>query len=92
MRGGRRLKVRYAPVGVVGVIGPWNFPLNNSFGDCIPAGALAAYNAVVSAIEITLTSLLMAEMPAEAGLPEGAQRRHRPRRDLARPWSTSSTT
>ena len=33
------------PVGVVGVIGPWNFPLTNSFGDCIPA--LAAGNAVV---------------------------------------------
>ena len=71
VRGGRKLKVRYAPVGVVGVIGPWNFPLNNSFGDCIPA--LAAGNAVVlKPSEITpLTSLLMAEMLAEAGLPEG---------------------
>ena len=71
VRGGRRMKVRYAPVGVVGVIGPWNYPLNNSFGDCIPA--LAAGNAVVlKPSEITpLTSLLMAEMMAEAGLPEG---------------------
>ena len=71
VRGGRKLKVRYAPVGVVGVIGPWNFPLNNSFGDCIPA--LAAGNAVVlKPSEITpLTSLLMAEMLAEAGLPDG---------------------
>ena len=34
---GRKLAVRYAPVGVVGVIGPWNYPLTNSFGDCIPA-------------------------------------------------------
>ena len=33
------------PLGVVGVIGPWNYPLTNSFGDCIPA--LAAGNAVV---------------------------------------------
>ena len=24
---GRRMVVRYAPVGVVGVIGPWNYPL-----------------------------------------------------------------
>ncbi|MEO7198042.1 MAG: aldehyde dehydrogenase family protein [Solirubrobacterales bacterium] len=71
VRGGRRMKVRYAPVGVVGVIGPWNFPLNNSFGDCIPA--LAAGNAVVlKPSEITpLTSLLMAEMLAEVGLPDG---------------------
>ena len=71
VRGGRRLKVRYEPVGVVGVIGPWNYPFNNSFGDCIPA--LAAGNAVVlKPSEITpLTSLLMAEMLAEVGLPEG---------------------
>ena len=26
---GRKLRVRYAPVGVVGVIGPWNYPLIN---------------------------------------------------------------
>ncbi|MGI8727112.1 MAG: aldehyde dehydrogenase family protein, partial [Solirubrobacterales bacterium] len=42
---GRKLVVRYEPVGVVGVIGPWNYPLTNSFGDCIPA--LAAGNSVV---------------------------------------------
>ena len=67
---GRRMVVRYAPLGVVGVIGPWNYPLNNSFGDCIPA--LAAGNAVVmKPSEVTpLTSLLMAEMLAESGLPE----------------------
>ena len=67
---GRRMIVRYAPVGVVGVIGPWNYPLTNSFGDCIPA--LAAGNAVVmKPSEITpLTSLLMAEMLAESGLPD----------------------
>src|SRR4051794_22009814 len=34
---GRKLVIRYQPVGLVGVIGPWNFPLVNSFGDCIPA-------------------------------------------------------
>ena len=68
---GRKLVVRYAPLGVVGVIGPWNYPLNNSFGDCIPA--LAAGNAVVlKPSEITpLTSLLMAEMLDECGLPAG---------------------
>jgi acyl-CoA reductase-like NAD-dependent aldehyde dehydrogenase len=67
---GKRLVVRYAPVGVVGVIGPWNFPLTNSFGDCIPA--LAAGNAVVlKPSEVTpLTSLLMAEGLRACGLPE----------------------
>ncbi|HYH60933.1 MAG TPA: aldehyde dehydrogenase family protein, partial [Solirubrobacterales bacterium] len=66
---GKRLVVRYEPVGLVGVIGPWNFPLNNSFGDCIPA--LAAGNAVIlKPSELTpLTSLLMAQMLAECGLP-----------------------
>jgi acyl-CoA reductase-like NAD-dependent aldehyde dehydrogenase/choline dehydrogenase-like flavoprotein len=68
---GRRMVVRYAPLGVVGVIGPWNYPLVNSFGDCIPA--LAAGNAVVlKPSEVTpLTSLLMAEMLAESGVPDG---------------------
>ena len=47
-----------APLGVVGVIGPWNYPLVNSVGDAIPA--LAAGNAViVKPSEVTpLTSLL----------------------------------
>jgi acyl-CoA reductase-like NAD-dependent aldehyde dehydrogenase len=68
---GKRLVVRYAPVGVVGVIGPWNFPLTNSFGDCIPA--LAAGNSVVlKPSEVTpLTSLLMADGLRACGLPEG---------------------
>jgi len=67
---GRKLIVRYRPVGVVGVIGPWNFPLTNSFGDCIPA--LAAGNAaVLKPSEVTpLTSLLMEEGLRECGLPQ----------------------
>src|SRR5579884_2735870 len=67
---GKRLIVRYAPVGVVGVIGPWNYPIANSFGDCIPA--LAAGNSVVlKPSEVTpLSSLLMEEMMRECGLPE----------------------
>ena len=67
---GKRMAVRYAPIGVVGVIGPWNYPLTNSFGDCIPA--LAAGNAVIlKPSELTpLTSLLMAEMLSESGVPE----------------------
>ena len=67
---GRKLVVRYAPVGVVGVIGPWNYPLTNSFGDCIPA--LAAGNScVLKPASLTpLTSLLMAEGLRECGLPE----------------------
>jgi acyl-CoA reductase-like NAD-dependent aldehyde dehydrogenase len=68
---GKRMVIRYAPVGLVGVIGPWNYPITNSFGDCIPA--LAAGNTVIlKPSEVTpLSSLLMAEMLGECGLPEG---------------------
>ena len=67
---GRKLIVRYAPLGVVGVIGPWNYPLTNSFGDCIPA--MMAGNAVLlKPSEVTpLTSMLMGEMLRECGLPD----------------------
>jgi acyl-CoA reductase-like NAD-dependent aldehyde dehydrogenase len=68
---GRKLVIRFRPVGVVGVIGPWNYPLSNSFGDAIPA--LAAGNSVVlKPSEVTpLTSLLLGECMRECGLPEG---------------------
>jgi acyl-CoA reductase-like NAD-dependent aldehyde dehydrogenase len=68
---GRKLTLRYAPVGVVGVIGPWNYPLTNSFGDAIPA--MAAGNAViVKPSEVTpLSAMLMGEALRECGLPEG---------------------
>jgi acyl-CoA reductase-like NAD-dependent aldehyde dehydrogenase len=67
---GKKLILRYRPLGLIGVIGPWNYPLTNSFGDCIPA--LAAGNSVIlKPSEITpLTSLLMAEGLRECGLPE----------------------
>ena len=66
---GRKLIVRYAPHGVVGVIGPWNFPIVNGFGDCIPA-VMAGNAVILKPSEVTpLSSLLMAEMLAESGLP-----------------------
>src|SRR5918996_4814075 len=69
---GKKLVLRYRPMGVVGVIGPWNYPLTNNFGDAIPA--LAAGNAVVlKPSEVTpLTSLLLADAIRECGLPENA--------------------
>jgi acyl-CoA reductase-like NAD-dependent aldehyde dehydrogenase len=67
---GRKIINRYVPYGVVGVIGPWNYPLINNFGDAIPA--LAAGNAVVlKPASITpLSSVLMAEGMREVGVPE----------------------
>ncbi|RUX44775.1 aldehyde dehydrogenase family protein, partial [Mesorhizobium sp. M4A.F.Ca.ET.050.02.1.1] len=59
------------PLGVVGVIVPWNFPL--MIGAWKIAPALAAGNSiVVKPPEIaSLTLLRLAELAAEAGLPEG---------------------
>jgi acyl-CoA reductase-like NAD-dependent aldehyde dehydrogenase len=67
---GKRIVLRYRPLGLIGVIGPWNYPLTNSFGDCIPA--LAAGNSVIlKPSDVTpLTSLLMAEGLRECGLPD----------------------
>lgn len=67
---GRKIIVRYEPVGLVGVIGPWNYPFTNTIGDAIPA--LAAGNSVmVKPSSVTpMTSLLVAEGFAECGMPD----------------------
>src|SRR4051812_47329964 len=59
------------PVGVVGQVVPWNFPL--MFTSWKMAPALAAGNTLVmKPAEITpLTSLRIAELMAESGLPDG---------------------
>ena len=58
------------PVGVVGVIAPWNYPLTLAVSDAVPA--LVAGNAVVlkPAEETPFTALRVAELLYEAGLPE----------------------
>jgi aldehyde dehydrogenase (NAD+)/phenylacetaldehyde dehydrogenase len=60
------------PVGVVGAITPWNFPLLQAMWKIAPA--LAMGNAVVlkPASVTPLTALMFAELLAEAGLPPGA--------------------
>jgi succinate-semialdehyde dehydrogenase/glutarate-semialdehyde dehydrogenase len=63
--------VQYDPVGVVGVISPWNYPLVLSFTDLIPA-VLAGNGVVLKPDEKTpFTALRLAELLGEAGLPEG---------------------
>jgi betaine-aldehyde dehydrogenase len=59
------------PLGVVGLIVPWNFPLTIASWKLAPA--LAAGNTVVlKPAELTpLTALRFAEIALEAGLPEG---------------------
>jgi aldehyde dehydrogenase (NAD+) len=62
---------RREPWGVVGIITPWNAPFNQAAREVAPA--LAAGNAVVlKPSEFTSTStLFLAELAAEAGLPAG---------------------
>ena len=68
--GGQAFTVR-EPVGVVGLITPWNFPLTIASWKLAPA--LAAGNTVVlKPAELTpLTALRFAELAREAGLPDG---------------------
>ncbi|WP_221347856.1 succinic semialdehyde dehydrogenase [Streptomyces beigongshangae] len=59
------------PRGVVGQIAPWNYPLELSVGDALPA--FAAGNAVVMKpdTETCLTALWARDLLIEAGLPAG---------------------
>ena len=68
---GRKVIVRYEPVGLAGIIGPWNYPLVNNIGDAIPA--LAAGNTVIlKPSSVTpLSSLLMEEGLRTCGIPDG---------------------
>jgi len=60
------------PIGVIGAIIPWNFPILLAAWKIAPA--LAAGNAVVlkPAEQTPLTALALAEIAREAGLPAGA--------------------
>ena len=68
--GGQAWTVR-EPLGVVGLIVPWNFPLTIASWKLAPA--LAAGNTVVlKPAELTpLTALRFAEIASEAGIPPG---------------------
>lgn len=63
--------IRREPIGVIGSIAPWNYPLQMAAWKILPA--IAAGNTIVlKPAEITpLTSLLFAEVFAAAGLPAG---------------------
>ncbi|MEI6110007.1 MAG: aldehyde dehydrogenase family protein, partial [Actinomycetes bacterium] len=64
--------VRRVPLGVVGAVVPWNYPLEMAIWQLGPA--LAAGNSVVlkPAEQSPLSSLRLAELAIEAGLPAGA--------------------
>ena len=63
--------VRREPIGVVGSIAPWNYPLQMAAWKILPA--IAAGNTIVlKPAELTpLTSLMFAEAATDAGVPAG---------------------
>ncbi len=61
----------YAPVGVVGQIIPWNFPLLMLAWKIAPAIAMGNTVVIKPAPFTPLTALLFAEIVAESGLPPG---------------------
>ncbi|MCL4433776.1 MAG: aldehyde dehydrogenase family protein [Actinobacteria bacterium] len=67
----KRACIRYEPLGVIGVISPWNYPLVLAIGPV--ATALAAGNSVIlKPSEYTpKTGVLIAKLIARAGGPEG---------------------
>jgi aldehyde dehydrogenase (NAD+)/phenylacetaldehyde dehydrogenase len=71
VRGGLHVYTTREPLGVVAAITPWNFPLLLAARKIAPA--LAAGNTVVvkPPEEASLSTLLLAEVLAEAGLPPG---------------------
>jgi aldehyde dehydrogenase (NAD+) len=60
------------PIGVVGAITPWNFPLLQALWKIAPALALGNTVVLKPASVTPLTALMFAELLAEAGLPPGA--------------------
>jgi aldehyde dehydrogenase (NAD+) len=68
---GRRTTIRREPIGVVGMITPWNWPINQIM--CKVAPALATGNTMVhKPSEVTpFTAHIIAEILHEAGVPQG---------------------
>ena len=63
--------IAHEPIGVVGLITPWNWPMNQVTLKVIPA-ILAGNTVVLKPSEIApLSSMLLAEMIDETGLPAG---------------------
>ncbi len=62
---------RREPLGVVGVIAPWNYPLVQELRTAAPALAAGCTVVLKPAPTTPLTALMLAELSAEAGIPDG---------------------
>jgi succinate-semialdehyde dehydrogenase/glutarate-semialdehyde dehydrogenase len=67
----KQLRIVYRPLGVVGVISPWNGPFVLSMNPSVQA-LMAGNTVILKPSEVTpFSGLLAADLFAEAGLPEG---------------------
>jgi len=69
--GGARTLVTHRPVGVAALVTPWNFPAAMATRKIAPALAAGCTVVLKPAAETPLTALAVAELLAEAGVPEG---------------------
>jgi succinate-semialdehyde dehydrogenase/glutarate-semialdehyde dehydrogenase len=68
---GRSSRIVYKPLGVVGIISPWNYPWSIPMGEIAPA-LMAGNTVVLKPSELTLfTGLKIEEVFSTAGLPDG---------------------
>ena len=68
---GRASRIEYRPVGVVGIISPWNFPWAIPLGEVVMA-LMAGNSVVLKPSELTpLVALKMADVFRRAGLSDG---------------------
>lgn len=70
--GGRNLAmIRRVPLGVIGAVVPWNFPLDMATWKLAPALVLGNSVVLKPAEQSPLSALRLAELAAEAGIPDG---------------------
>ena len=70
--GGRDLAlIRRVPLGVIGAVVPWNFPLDMATWKLAPALAMGNSVVLKPAEQSPLSALMLAELASEAGLPDG---------------------
>ncbi|NVK18374.1 MAG: NAD-dependent succinate-semialdehyde dehydrogenase [Methylocystaceae bacterium] len=67
----KRVVVIKQPIGVVGAITPWNFPLAMITRKVAPAIAVGCTAVVKPAEDTPLTALALAELAEQAGIPKG---------------------
>ncbi|WP_454884616.1 aldehyde dehydrogenase [Sphingomonas oryzagri] len=68
---GRISWVQHEPLGVIGCIVPWNFPLNMAAWKVAPALAMGNSVVLKPAEQSPLTAIRLGELALEAGLPPG---------------------